>query len=463
MKNKLYISLFAAAAFGFASCESDIDNYMVDDTVGFLTSGLVETEVYPGVDATFEIYAVKAGKGFNSATASIVVDPEVITEYNGLSTTKQAVSELPSDCYTIKVASVTLTNADYRMPFVIDWNVDKLEAALAEDPNQVVPLRMSVQTEGKIAENRLTALVQPAVAMPSIELAQNGMFTGVEPTRASLPEEDVYFNVNANFIAQEDIVYNIEVDPSLLDEYNESHSSNYVLLPEEAYVLEKSGTIKQHLSNDMFKMTFKRTVLIPEDGPSKFGDYVLPIRLTSNSNSYFNSEKDYVLYRISVKAVEISKAKWEIIECNATLDDEPTVTDKDRQTWAVTKLIDGDKASFWRTPFSTDQTLPYYFVIDLGQDRDLQKLEAFVPSTRADKPYGNNKAGYVEVSMDNETWKKVADWSCTSNGNFTVQLEPCTARYVKFVITEVLSNNNKVKNVDCHNATALSEITLWGE
>lgn len=463
MKNKLYISLFTAAAFGFASCESDIDNFMVDDTVGFLTSGLVETQVYPGVDATFEIYAVKAGKGFNSATASIVVDPEIITEYNGLSTTKQAVSELPSDCYTIKVASVTLTNADYRMPFVIDWNVDKLEAALAEDPHQVIPLRMSVDTDGKIAENRLTALVQPSVAMPSIELAQNGMFTGVEPTRASLPEEDVYFNVNANFIAQHDINYNVKVDPALLDEYNESHSTSYKILPEDAYVLETSGTIKQHLSSDMFKMTFKRIILIPEDGPSKFGDYVLPIRLTSDSDPYFNPEKDYVLYRISVKAVEISKAKWEVIECNATLDDEPTVSDKDRLTWSVAKLIDGDKASFWRTPFSTAQTLPYYFVIDLGQERDLQKLDASVPSTRADKPYGNNKAGYVEVSIDNESWTKVGEWSNSSNSNFTVELDLCTARYVKFVITDVLSENNKVKNVDCHNGTALSEITLWGE
>ena len=462
MKNKLYISLFAAAALGFASCESEIDNFMVDDTVGFLTSGLVETEVYPGVDETFEIYAIKAGKGFNSATASIVVDSEVITEYNALSTTKQQVSELPSDCYTIKVSSVTLTNADYRMPFVIDWDIDKLEAALAQDPNQVVPLRMSVQTEGNIAENRLTALVQPHVAAPTVELAQNGMFTGVEPTRASLPEEDIYFNVNANFIAQSDLVYGIEIDPTLLDEYNESHNSSYTMLPEDAYTIDKSGTIKQHLSSDMFKMTFKRTALIPEDGPSRFGDYVLPIRLTSLSQ--LSDDKYYVLYRISIKAVEISKAKWEIIECNATLDDEPTMNDKQRQTYAPSMLIDGDKASFWRTPFSTEQTLPYYFVIDLGQERDLQKVEAFVPSTRADRPYANNKAGYVEVSLDNQSWTKVGDWSAaTATSTITAVLDPCTARYVKFVIAEVYNASNVVSGVNCHNGTALSEITLWGE
>ncbi|MDE5595720.1 MAG: DUF1735 domain-containing protein, partial [Muribaculaceae bacterium] len=430
---------------------------------------LVESEVYPGVDETFEIYAVKAGKGFNSATVSIVVDPEVITEYNALTTTKQQVSELPSDCYNIKVASVTLTNADYRMPFVIDWNVDKLEAALAENPNQVVPLHMSVQTEGKIAENRLTAMVQPSVAIPSIELDKYGLAKEIiEPTRASHINAEEYFKVNTNFIAQEDIVYNIEVDPSLLDEYNESHNSNYVLLPEDAYVLEKTGTIKKHLKSDMFKLTFNRTALIPIVGRSKFGDYILPIKLTGAPQ--LNEEKCYYLYRISVIPVEISKAKWEVIECNATLDDEPTVSDKDRQTWSVAKLIDGDKASFWRTPFSEDQTLPYYFVIDLGQERDLYKLDAYAPSSRAERPYANNKAGYVEVSEDNESWTKVGDWAITSTStptSFTVELEPCTARYVKFVITDVLKENNEVgsgKNkVDCHNGTALSEITLWGE
>lgn len=458
MKNKLYISLFAAAAFGFASCESDIDNFMVDDTVGFLTSGLVETEVFPGVDASYEIYAIKSGKGFNSATASIVVDPEIITEYNALSSTKQTVSELPSDCYTIKVSSVTLTNADYRMPFVIDWNVDKLEAAIAEDPNLVVPLRMNVETDGKIAENRLTAMVKPTVAAPSIELVQNGMQVGVEPTRQSLPQEDVYFNVKANFIAPTDLTYGIEVDPSLLDEYNESHSTNFVLLPEEAYTLDKSGTIKENLSSDMFKLTFNRLALIPEDGPSKFGEYVLPVKLTSVSN--LSEEKSYMLYRVSVKAVEISKAKWTVIECNSTLDDEPSVTDKIRQQYAPSTLIDGDKTTFWRSAFSAEQPqLPYYVIIDLGQDRDLFKLDIAMPGNRTDRnTYCNNKAGYLEVSMDNENWTKVGDWSTTAynSSSSSSNLQPCTARYVKFVVSELADPKKS-------SGTAVAELTLWGE
>ena len=107
MKNNLYISLFAASAMAFASCESDIDNYMVDDTVGFLNSGVVETEVYLGTDDVTDVYAIKSGKGFQSADVSIKVDAEVLEEYNALTSTKVKLAELPADCYSIAVSSLT--------------------------------------------------------------------------------------------------------------------------------------------------------------------------------------------------------------------------------------------------------------------------------------------------------------------------------------------------------------------
>ena len=467
MKNKLYISLFAAAALGFASCESDIDNFMVDDTVGLLNSGLIETEVYAGVDDPFKLYAIKAGKGFNSATASIVVDPEIIAEYNGLSSTKQAVSELPSDCYTISVSTITLTNEDYRVPFIIDWNQERLEAALAENADLVIPVRMSVQTDGKIAENRLTALVKPTLVEPMIgfDSKNAGYMLGEMPTRRTAEELEVYFKVNANFIAQRDIDYTLELDPSLIDAYNESRGTDFVMLPEDAFDIDlNGGTIKQHLSSDMFKIDFHRNAIIPSDGPSKFGNYMLPIRIKSLSSSNIDPEKNYVLYAVQVIPVEISKSKWTVIECNNTLEDELTATPEMISKYDPSKLIDGDKQTYWRTAFSKVQTLPYYVVIDLGQDRDLFKLEAAVPSIRADKPYANNKAGYVEVSMDNETWKKVGEWSTLSyTSTMSSTLESCTARYVKFVITDVQKESNVVSKVDCHNGTAVSEITLWGE
>lgn len=463
MKNKLYISLFAACALGFASCESDIDNYMVDDTVGLLNPGLVEVEVYQGVNDPVKVFAVKAGKGFNSATASIAVDPEIVTEYNALSSTKQTVSELPADCYSITVSSVTLTNADYRMPFEISWNFDKLQAALADDPNLVLPLRMKVDTEGNIAENRLTTMVKPVIEIPYVSLKQSGLITADAPNRKSLPESDVYFTVNANFIAQRDIDYTLEVDPTLLETYNEEKGTNYQLLPEDAYRLDAGGTIKQYLSSDMFKMTFVRTAIIPEDGPSKFGEYMLPVRIKSLSSSQLEPGKDYMLYVINVKPVEISKSKWSIVECSSTLDDDPAATEADKRKYSPSALIDGDNSTFWRSAFSTEQTLPYSIVIDLGQDRDLFKLE--MPALpRAERSYANNKAGYVEVSMDGESWTKVGDWEAISvSTQVSCQLQVCTARYVKLVITEVLDANKIVSGINIHNATAISEINLWGE
>lgn len=470
MKNKLYISLFAAVALGFTSCESDIDNFMVDDTVGLLNSGLIETEVYSGVDDPFKLYAIKAGKGFNSATASITVDHVILQEYNDVNAEAQ-LAQLPADCYTISVSTITLTNEDYRVPFIIDWNQDKLEAALAENADLVIPVRMSVQTDGKIAENRLTALVKPTIVEPMIgfDTKNAGYMLGEMPTRKTSEELEIYFKVNANFIAQRDIDYTLELDPSLIEAYNESRGTDFVMLPEDAYDIDlNGGTIKQHLSSDMFKIDFHRNAIIPTDGPSKFGNYMLPIRIKSLSSSNIDPEKDYVLYAVQVIPVEISKSKWTVIECNNTLEDEPTATPEMISKFDPSMLIDGDKSTYWRTAFSDEQTLPYYVVIDLGQDRNLFKLEAAVPSTRADKSYANNKAGYVEVSMDNETWTKVGEWSTLSyTSTMSSTLEACTARYVKFVITDVHKAENTVgsgsSKVNCHNGTAVAEITLWGE
>ena len=465
MKKNLYISTIAAIAIGLTSCESDINNFMVDDTVGFLNTGILETEVYSGVNDPVKVVVIKAGKGFNSATLSMVVAPELISTYNEQSTTTTPVSELPSDCYTIMTSSMTLSSEDYRAYFEINWNFDKLEAALSEDPNLVVPLRLKVTTDGRIAEDRTTVMVKPVITVPYVSLEKSGLVAATTmPNRSTLREEEIYFNVNANFIAQRDITYKLEIDQSLLDEYNSAQGTDYVLLPQEAYTLDAGGTIKQHLSSDKFKLTFHREGLIPDNGPSKFGNYILPIRLTSLSESQINESKSSMLYMIKVEASEINKSKWTLYESNADLADDPTVSNTEANKYSPSKLFDGDKQTYWRTPYNSPNKLPYYVVIDLGQDRDLYQFVYDIPSLRADKVYANTKSGYIEVSTDGTSYTKVGEFTAlASSVGATVQLTPCTARYVKFVISEVFKDELIVSDVNLYNSTAISEITLYGE
>ena len=464
MKNNLYIALFAASALAFSSCESDIDNYMVDDTVGFLNSGLVETEVYLGTDDPTKVYAIKAGKGFQSAQASITVDDNVLTAYNELTSTTVKLDPLPADCYTISVASVTLTNDDYRMPFEISWNRDRLEAALAENPNQAIPLAMTVNTTATVAENRLTCLIKPSVAVPYVSFDKSGLVKAEVPTRESSSVSELYFKVNANFIAQRDINYTLEIDPTLISDYNEKNGTNFEILPEEAYELELEGNaIKQYLSSGMFKLTFHRDYLVPDKAPSKFGSYMLPVRLKSLSSSNIDPEKNYMLYAISVEALEVSKSKWSIVECNSDINDDPDATDAEKAANGPDALIDGTTSKWWRSIYRYSQDMPYYAVIDFGYKTTVAKVGFQIPAS-SNRRYANSKAGHVEFSIDGQTWTNGGTWESPSAATQSVEFEvtPVEARYMKFVIDTPFKNavSGAIKNP---NATAIGEINVWGE
>ena len=485
MKNKLYISLLAASALAFNSCESDINNFMVDDTVGLLNSGLVTTEVYLGVDDPTKVYAIKAGKGFQDAQVSIKVDNSVLTEYNELSTTAVKLDELPADCYSITVSSVTLTSDDYRVPFEISWNRDRLSEVLAQNPNVGLPLRMIVDSDAAIATDRLTTIIKPTLETPYVsfdmsKLDKNGVFKAVSPTRDQVYESELYFKVTSNFIAQRDIEYTLEIDETLIAEYNEANGTSYKLLPAEAYKLELTGNeIKQYLSEDMFKMYFYRSALVPDNAPSNFGDFMLPIRIKSVSSSYVDPVNCKLLYAVSVVPMTVEKSKWSIVECNSDVNDDPLSTDSEKANNGADALIDGTTSKWWRSVYRYSKpdednpdpendamfekycALPYYAVIDLGRKTAVAKVGFEIPAS-SNKRYANSKAGHVEVSEDGTTWVNVGTWVSPSAATQSVvaDVTPTTARYLKFVIEEVHSEAKGVKNP---NATAIGEINVWGE
>ena len=464
MKNKLYISLLAATALTFTSCESDVDNFMVDDTVGLLNSGLVDAKVYVGVDDPTKIFAIKAGKGRQSADATISVDPLVLEEYNGLSTTSTTLKQLPSDCYTVSVSKVTLTTDDYRKSFEISWNRERLEAALAEDPNQVVPLRMSVTSTGEIDGDRLTTLIRPVLENPFVGFSRSGLVKGdVNATRSGASEQRVFFDINANFIAQRDIEYTLEIDNTLIDEYNADHGTNYCPFPEGSIKIDLDGKINEYLSTAKFDLVFVRSGLVPDNAPSNFGNFMLPIRLKSLSSSNIDPENNVILYTVSVEATSLDKGKWSIVECNSDVNDDPESTDSEKANNGADALIDGTTSKWWRSIYRTPQDLPYYAIIDLGRKTAVAKVGFEIPAS-SNRRYANSKAGHIEVSTDGTTWVNVGTWESPSAATQSVvaDVTPTTARYLKFVIDEVFkdASSGSIKNP---NATAIGEINVWGE
>lgn len=464
MKNKLYISLFAAAAVAFSACHNDLDMYMVDDTVGLLKSGLVDAQVYTGVDNPTKVFAIKAGKGRQTAEVSIAVDPSVLTEYNELSTTVTPLKQIPADCYTISVSQLTLTNDDYRMPFEISWKQDRLAEALADDPSMVLPLRMTVTSTGDVDEDRLTILIHPVLETPLVGFARSGLVKGsVNATRSGVAEQKVFFDIDANFIAQQDINYTLEIDNSLIDQYNADNNTNYRPFPEGSIKLNLEGKINEYLSSSKFDLIFVRTELVPDNAPSNFGNFMLPIRLKSLSSSNIDPDNDVILYTVSVEAMKVDKAKWSVVECNSDINNDPDATDAEKANNGPDALIDGTTSKWWRSIYRTQQDLPYYAVIDLGRLTAVAKVGFEIPAS-SNKRYANSKAGYVEVSRDGENWVNIGTWTSPSAATQSVEFNvtPTTARYMKFVIEEVFKSaaSGAIKNT---NATAIGELHVWGE
>lgn len=454
MKRKTYISLFVACVALMSSCERAIDNFMVDDTVSLLTPGLVKDKVYVGLDDPYEVYVLKSGKGFQSARVSISVDRSVLDEYNATAAAK--LEMMPSDCYELTVPTLELAVSDYQRPFLIGWNRDRLAGVLAENPDIGLPLRLTVEGDDvNVNESRLTTIIQPSIETPMLSLSSSGLVTGLMPTRRSSMREDVYMTVSANYIPKSDIDYTLTVDPSLVGEYNESHGTDYILLAEEAYILEPEGwQVKKNMKTGRFKITFNREALIPENGPSKFGDYVLPVRLETNS-AIADPDKSVLLYTVSVVAAKIDKSKWTVYSCNSDI---RTVADweKTEGDYVADYLIDGTTNKSWRSIWTSPVDLPHEICIDFGVERSLYKITIDAP-TGSSRRYYNSKSGIVEIAYAPEgPWTKIADWKypTKTTPSYTFDVEPSTGRYMKFVIDESFDGSAKMM---------IAELSAWGE
>lgn len=82
MKKHKTIQFIAAALFIASACTDDRDNLMVNDQIGLLHSTYTETEVFRGMDTSYQLFVIKSGKGKQEAEVSISVDETVLQSYN---------------------------------------------------------------------------------------------------------------------------------------------------------------------------------------------------------------------------------------------------------------------------------------------------------------------------------------------------------------------------------------------
>ncbi|MEG2820548.1 MAG: discoidin domain-containing protein, partial [Muribaculaceae bacterium] len=197
-------------------------------------------------------------------------------------------------------------------------------------------------------------------------------------------------------------------------------------------------------------------LLIPDANTFLFGDYVVPIRITSVSKFGISKDAATYLYPISFQPNELRKDAWTVIDYNNCVTQDETWLNT--LPWQPDKLIDNDLKTFWGSKWTTPGPMPYYFIIDLGEVYKLFKM-GFDNPIGAESWRGNAKAGTVEVSMDNKQWEPLVSWTAPNIQERSVRFgfPPKEARYIKFSVTEAFNMYQKGAQMN------IAEIYAWGQ
>lgn len=280
--------------------------------------------------------------------------------------------------------------------------------------------------------------------------------TDFMPTFGDLNERELFVKIRTNYSNAEDVSFQIEVDPQLVTDYNTAHGTAYKMLPESSFTVDNKGVILTGMKETFIKIKYHKKGLIPEEGTYLFGDYILPLRITSVSKYGISPDAASKLYTVKFQPDPIDKKGWSVIDFNncCTQDGGWYLN----MGWGVESLIDNNPGTQWLCRWDVKEPLPYYFVFDMGKEYTLFRFGFANPVAPAAHVWaGTSKAGYVEASIDNENWVKLKDWTSPKIGEPNVNMDvPATqARYIRFVITDTYPTYDGLR-------VSLGEVYAWG-
>lgn len=284
------------------SCNQDyLDEYMVDDKIYLNEAGLKTPAVFNWGTYTHDLYVIKGGKGFQGAQVKLVIDETLLADYNSANGTSYEI--MPQECYELKEAQISFGKEDYRKSFKIDFNPETILNLGNETSQYALPCRMEILNNSIEAaeEDRMVTILVPDVKQPYLKLGNSGL---MKPGTSFVPSSDdeyvFYTKVRTNYHNQWDLTYTLEVDAAALAAYNEANGTSYKLLPEAAYEFNKTfWKVPAKWDEQYVEVKLKKQGLTNQNGENMFGEYILPIRLSSVSMHGIDPNANLLLYVVS--------------------------------------------------------------------------------------------------------------------------------------------------------------------
>lgn len=406
MKKKIiFASLVTALLMTHTACEDEKSDYLSDFStiLSFRNNGEVPLDIYStGDDATYQVIISKGGSELKATTeVSVgVMDDAALAIYNAEQWTSY--KALPATCYELNGETkfqFAASDMYKTMDVTLKTELIKALPALNSGESYVLPLQLQ-NSKDSINSELGVIFVKPNVVVPTVFFSKSGytqnFFSDNGPVKMNftLPVE---ISLPSNW----DFSCGLTVDQALLDQYNTENECDYALLPPASYTM--SATV--NFTND--KESVKEATIEVDRTGLDYGNYVLPVRLSSCTKPQFviDADKSTSLYAISYVPDASKLSKVNVTESMISI--YPTWVNEG----SVAEMLDGVADTYFHSAWGGGPNgealppLPHWIQIALPKESTAVSIAYQVRHNNANgAPQQYTLAG----SMDGINFSKIA-------------------------------------------------------
>ncbi|MDO5571349.1 MAG: DUF1735 domain-containing protein [Bacteroidales bacterium] len=348
MKNKLFFGCLALATlFAQTSCEDYNKEYLDDySTILYFTkSGEVPVTLYKtGSDTDYSINVYKAGSANDASTkASVTLMNEAeLAIYNAENSTSYVL--MPTSGYEITESTeLTFGKKEMNKTVGVRFHTDVIDTF--EDKEYV--LGFSLVSNDSVNLAKKYSLIKPQVVIPSVYFTK----TGLHENTINDEQDQLTFTlpITLPIENQWDFECGVTIDQQALDEYNAANKTTYSLLPSSSYTIDSSVAFTS--KDDAATVT-----LVVDRKKLGYGDYVLPVRLSSCTMEAFtiDTEADLCLVGVSYLLPEVNLT----VDMLSTNAQEPS-------EGSLAAMLDGNVDTYFHSAWSVSVEGAHYFEVAL--------------------------------------------------------------------------------------------------
>lgn len=422
MKKKFiyYLSIATLCAV-CGACEPDLlkdvpaaKSYLIDD-------GLKQIDLYDltGVgqqEGVYELPIQCSGIENQPVVAKVRVSSERLSMYNAEKGTSYQL--LPETCYSLTNTEVSFNSLGKAGLVEIKFDYARIQAEIGyEEENYVIPVELYETIGVELNTDKNLLLVAPVLKKSFVTFSPSGV---KEVALGKGEKHTLELSLDLPFITPVAAGFEVVVDPTLLEAYNQENELNVALFPESAYKkLEESATsiaAGQSSGNISYELS-------AIDGLN-YGKYMLPLRVSSMEYYPFVGEQT-LMCLITYLPGEIKRSNWEVL---AGADETQS-----GDGGGIPALLDGDMSTYWHARYNPGLNPPYTLIFDMKDTYEILRYEV----ARRQTDYAPAKGDCtitIELSLDNENWTKFEDQIVTYSSDYQgFNINSVKARYVKYI------------------------------